>query len=207
MLGSAYIRCPMNPLLRRAFALSLLISPLAASAAGPGKAQTPPPPETPPPAPPSTVAAMLFGAGNVFDTTYDELQKFKLDNHLPITIGAHHWFHVDRNEKIYGNGYGVPTERGTYYYWLNFDPAYKFSGDGFFKEVGIHFQGRIRDDQHDRLRSWYSEQYWSYENYAYARTDWGTLKAGQVVKEFGLPWDYSWWEGTPYFDGYKFDPD
>ena len=176
---------------------------------------TPPAKPTPPPVPSQTRPAFdkaaalsdyLFGKDNAWDRTYDALQTWKKENHIPISAGAHHWFHVDRDEYVYGNGYGVPTESGTYYWYVGADPSFKL-GDGSLKELGAHVQFRFRDDRNDKLRAFYYNTYWFYEAYAYAKTNFGTFKAGQIVTQFGLPWDGSWWEGVPYFDGYKFDPD
>lgn len=150
------------------------------------------------------LAQVFFGKNNFPDSFYDSVQAWKEKNHLPISIGANHWFHLDRDDRIYGNGYGVPGENGTYYYYIGLDPSFKLEND-FFKEVGAHVQFRIRDD--DKLRPFYSDTYWFYEAYGYAKTSIGTFKAGQIVTEFGIPWDGTWWEGVPYFDGYKFDPD
>lgn len=154
------------------------------------------------------LAQFLFGKDNFPDRTYDEFQAWKEKYHLPISIGANHWFHLDRDERIYGDGYGVPGEEGTYYYYIGLDPSFKVGdplGDSFVDEVGAHVQFRIRDG--DKLRPFYSDTYWFYEAYGYAKTQIGTFKAGQIVTEFGIPWDGTWWEGVPYFDGYKFDPD
>lgn len=152
-----------------------------------------------------TFSGFLFGSNNALDAAYDRTQKWKKDNGIPITIGAHHWWHVDRDARIYGNGYGVPGSRGTYYYIVALDPSLKISGDGPINEIGFHNQTRFRDAG-DKLRSFYDETIWTYENYAYAKTDIGTFKAGQIVQQFGIPWDNSWWEGVPYFDGYRFNP-
>jgi hypothetical protein len=154
----------------------------------------------------ATIAEFLFGKDNVWDKTGDEIDQWKKEYHVPISIGANHWFHLDRDERIYGNGYGVPTESGTYYWYIAADPAVTF-GDGLVKEIGAHAQFRIRDDENDKLRAFYYDTYWFYEAYAYAKTSIGAFKAGEIVTEFGLPWDGTWWEGVPYFDGYKFDPD
>ncbi|MEP7071539.1 MAG: hypothetical protein ABI839_04075 [Verrucomicrobiota bacterium] len=155
----------------------------------------------------ATLSAYFFGKNNIWDKTYDEIEALKAKSPLVLSVGANHWFHIDRNERIYGNGYGVPTESGTYYYYLGADYAHKLVGDGFFQEIGAHVQFKFRDDQNDKLRAFYSDTYWFYENYAYAKTSVGTFKAGQFVTEFGIPWDGTWWESVPYFDGYKFDPD
>ncbi len=154
----------------------------------------------------STLAEAIFGKDNVFDKTYDDIETWKEEWHIPFSVGANHWFHLDRDERIYGNGYGVPTESGTYYYYIGADPSFKI-GDGWLKEVGGHVQFRFRDDQNDKLRAFYYDTYWFYEAYGYAKTNLGTFKAGQIVTEFGIPWDGTWWESVPYFDGYKFDPD
>jgi len=165
-----------------------------------------------PTAPPSsfegsvTISEYLYGKDNRWDKTYDEIQAFKKENHFPFSAGANHWFHLDRDERIYGNGYGVPSESGTYYWYVGVDPSLTLEG-GFLKEVGAHVQFRVRDDQNDKLRAFYRNTYWFYEAYLYAKTSVGTFKAGEIVKQFGLPWDGTWWEGVPYFDGYKFNPD
>lgn len=181
---------------------------------------TPPPTKAPagPPKPPATaappstfagsatVSEFLFGKDSAWDRTYDQIEAWKKDHGIPFSIGANNWFHIDRDEYVYGNGYGVPTESGTYYWYLQADPFFKI-GDSFLEEVGGHVQFRFRDDENDKLRAFYYDTYWFYEAYAYAKTKAGTFKAGQIVTEFGVPWDGTWWEGVPYFDGYKFDPD
>ena len=154
----------------------------------------------------ATLTEYLFGKENTWDKSYDSLQAAKKVYHVPLSAGANHWFHLDRDERIYGNGYGVPTESGTYYWYIGADPSLTL-GDGSFKEIGAHVQFRFRDDEHDKLRSFYHNTYWFYEAYAYANTSIGTFKAGEIVKQFGMPWDGTWWEGVPYFDGYKFNPD
>jgi hypothetical protein len=148
----------------------------------------------------------LFGKDNAWDKSYDEIEAWKKEHHLLFSVGANHWFHIDRDERIYGNGYGVPTESGTYYWYVGADSSFNV-GDGFLKEIGAHLQFRFRDDAHDKLRAFYRDTYWFYEAYAYAKTAIGTFKAGEIVNEFGIPWDGTWWEGVPYFDGYKFNPD
>ncbi len=151
------------------------------------------------------LAEFFYGKDNLPDRFYDDIQAWKEKYHLPISIGANHWFHLDRDDRIYGNGYGVPGESGTYYYYAALDPSFKLDGD-FFTEVGAHTQFRFRDSG-DKLRAFYSDEYWFYEAYGYIKTPIGTFKGGQLVTQFGIPWDGTWWEGVPYFDGYKFDPD
>ena len=152
-----------------------------------------------------SLSEYFLGKDNAWDTMYDSIQQWKKDNHIPIGISADHWWHVDRGAKLYGDGYGVPGERGTYRYSLTFDPALKLSGDGFVNEVGIHFLGRIRDSS-DKLRAFYKDTVWTTEAYAYAKTDLGTFKAGQILENFCIGWDNSWYEGVSYFDDYRANP-
>lgn len=150
---------------------------------------------------------LLFGDDFFFDNFYDSVQEWKKEVGLPISIGAHHWWHVDRDERIYGNGYGVPGERGTYYYWLNIDPKITYDEANFLQELGFHGQARFRDDPAGTpLRGFYDSNTWSYEAYGYGKTDWGTFKLGQIVEKFAIAWDNTWWEGVTYFDEYRFNP-
>lgn len=171
-------------------------------------AQAPPAPD-PAAATPFAASGSLtehwFGKDNPWDSAYDAWTKWKADNHIPISMGAQHWWNIDRDERVYGSGYGVPGLRGTYFYWLNVDPTVRLSDDDFVREIGIHVEGRIRDDE-TKLRSFYRRTYWTYEAYAFAKTELGTFKAGQIVEQFALPWDNSWWEGVSYFDEYRFNP-
>lgn len=207
--------------LRSSAALSVLVFAISGGANVRAQDAIQPPPVKAPAGPPrpnetsappttfegsDTLAQYLFGRSNSWDRTYDRIEEWKKENHIPISVGANHWFHLDRDERIYGNGYGVPTESGTYYWYIAADPAFTI-GDGWLKEIGGHAQFRFRDDKNDKLRAFYYDTYWFYEAYAYAKTSIGTFKAGQLVTEFGVPWDGTWWEGVPYFDGYKFDPD
>ncbi len=152
-----------------------------------------------------SLSEYFFGKDNWVDSTSDAWMEWKKRNHLPISMGAHHWWNVDRDQFVYGDGYGVPGLRGTYFYWLNVDPSLTIQGDHFINEIGLHLQGRIRDDK-DKLRSFYNDNYWTYEAYAYAKTDLGTFKVGQIVEQFAIAWDNSWWEGVSYFDEYRFNP-
>jgi hypothetical protein len=165
--------------------------------------ESPPAPESA--GPPDTLFKMIFGRNDVWDKTYDDWVQWKKDHNFPVTIGAQNWWNVDRGPHLYGNGYGVPGLRGTYYWFVNFDPSYKFKDEGFVQQIGLHLDGRIRDTD-EKFRSFFGETYWFYELYAYADTKWGTFKVGEIAMDFGIPWDYCWWEGTPYFDGFKFNP-
>ena len=152
-----------------------------------------------------TLSEYFFGKNNLWDSTYDGIEQWKKDHHLPISIGAHHWLHVDRAERLYGTGYGWPGLRGTYFYFLNFDPSLKLAGDGFASEIGIHFQGRFRDTD-DKFRAFFRDTIWTYEAYVFARTKIGTFKAGQIVQQFCIASDTSWWDGVSYYDDYRFNP-
>ncbi len=152
-----------------------------------------------------TVDGFLLGRDNAIDSTYEHFEAWKKAHNIPITIGAQNWFNLDRSEHVYGHGYGVPGERGTYYYFLDFDPSYTLPAGNFVHEVGLHFEGRIRDGG-EKLRAFYNDTLWTYETYLYAKTGLGTFKVGQIVQEFCIPWDNSWWEGVSYFDEYRFNP-
>lgn len=152
-----------------------------------------------------TLSEYFFGAGNAWDADYDRVQQWKKDNHIPISIGAHHWWHFDADEPLYGDGYGIPGLRGTYFYFVSIDPSLKMDGTGPVSEVGFHNQTRIRDSG-DKLRSYYDDTIWTYETYAYAKTSLGVFKAGQIAQQFGIAWDNSWWEAVPYFDGVRANP-
>jgi hypothetical protein len=151
-----------------------------------------------------TIAAYALGPDNSLDQAYDSVQLWKKDSHLPITIGADHWWHVDRDEHVYGDGYGVPTVNGTYHYDLSIDPSLDLSDGSLVDEIGIHDHVRFRDG--NKLRSYFPGTVWNYEGYAYAKAGNNVFKVGEIVEEFGIAWDNSWWEGVPYFDGYRFKP-
>lgn len=152
-----------------------------------------------------TLSEYFFGAGNAWDASYDRIQQWKKDNHVPISIGAHHWWHADRGAPLYGDGYGIPGVRGTYFYFVNIDPSLKTDGSGPASEIGFHNQTRIRDSG-DKLRSYYDDTIWTYETYAYAKTGAGLFKLGQIAQQFGIAWDNSWWESVPFFDGNRANP-
>lgn len=166
-------------------------------------------PASPPPpasfADTATLSEYVLGAGNAMDAAYDRAQQWKKENHVPISVGAHHWWHLDRDDHLYGNGYGIPGVRGTYFYFVAVDPSMKLDGNGLASEIGFHNQTRIRDGG-DKLRSYYRDTIWTYETYAYAKTGAGTLKAGQIAQQFGIAWDNSWWEAVPFFDGHRANP-
>lgn len=152
-----------------------------------------------------TLFEYFFGPSNAWDADYERVQQWKKDNNVPISIGAHHWWHFDRDEPLYGDGYGIPGLRGTYFYFVTLDPSLKLEGSGPVDEIGFHNQTRIRDSG-DKLRSYYDDTIWTYETYAYAKTGMGLFKAGQIAQQFGIPWDNSWWEAVPFFDGNRANP-
>jgi hypothetical protein len=152
-----------------------------------------------------SLSGYFLGRQNLLDATYDSVAQWKKEHHFPFGIGAHHWWHIDRGDQLYGNGYGWPGLRGTYFYWLDFDPSLKIEGDGFVSGIGIHAQGRFRDSN-DKFRGFYRDNMWTYEAYAYAKTKAGTFKAGQIVQQFCIASDNSWWDGVSYYDEYRYNP-
>ena len=120
---------------------------------------------------------------------------------MPVTGGAYHWFH----QSLIGNsgGYGIDGLRGTYFYYLYFDPQVELDSG---RSAGGHVELRLRDG--DTFRSFIDEKIWTWEAYAYVKDeDWGTFKAGQLYKQFGKFWDGVFFGNAPYFDGAKLDAD
>lgn len=152
-----------------------------------------------------TLSAYFFGAENAWDAAYDRAQQWKKDNRVPISLGAHQWWHLDAGDHLHGNGYGLPGLRGTYFYYATFDPSLTLDRNEFLNEIGFHSQTRFRDSS-DKLRSFYADTIWSYEAYGYAKTGLGRFKAGQIIQDFGMTWNNTWWEGVPFFDGYRANP-
>ena len=120
---------------------------------------------------------------------------------VPMGIGAWHWFHEDLSGS--NDGYGIEGLRGTYYWLVTADPQIDLGDERAF---GGHLEYRLREG--DPFRSFFPNAFWSYEAYLYYRTrEFGTLKMGQIWKRFGLDWDSVFFGNTPYFDGFKLDPD
>jgi len=135
------------------------------------------------------------------DGIFEKLLGWKDDLDLPIGAGAWHWYAEDISTS--NDGYGTRGLRGTYWWYITADPEYDL-GDG--RKVGGHLEYRLRDG--DRFRSFFDSKFWSYEAYGYFHDDeWGTLKAGQIWKRFGLDWDGVFFGNVAYFDGFKLDPD
>lgn len=120
---------------------------------------------------------------------------------MPITGGAWHWFH----QSLIGRpgGYGIPTIRDTYFWYLYADPEYTTSAGN---KIGGHMELRLRET--DTFRSFVDDQVWTWELYGYVHNDrLGTLKAGQLFNRFGIFWDGVFFGNAPYFDGLKLDAD
>jgi len=152
----------------------------------------------------STVSGALFGANNPWDTSFEGWQAWKKTHHLPISIGAHNWLHVNNGGPA-PSGYGTPGLRGTYFWYVAADPQVSLDGD-IIQSIGAHVEFRFRDTA-DKFRSFFDHTYWFYEAYGYADTQIGRIKAGRIWKRFGLDWDDTWWGDVQYFDGLKLAPD
>lgn len=146
----------------------------------------------------------LLPPNNFLDSTYRLLERWKQAHHIPITIGAHNWFHVD-NGGPYTTGYGIPGLNGTYFYYLLADPAV-WSGP-LAGKVGTHIELRFRDGNTPFRAFFPSKNVWFYEAYGWVETPIGRLKGGAIVRRFGIDWDGSWWGNVQYFDGLKLNPD
>lgn len=150
-----------------------------------------------PPAPPS-----LF-PNCCIEKFYDWLQCQKKQCCIPVTIGAWNWEHVNSggpNE----TGYGIPPNlEGTYFWYADIDPSMTVDW-GPIKKIGVHTEMRWREE--DKFRAFLAEQFWTYENYAYVETTFGTFKGGQIRKQFGFEWDGSFWGPIEYFDGFMLNP-
>jgi len=151
-----------------------------------------------------TVFGALLGPDNRWDTTFGDWQAWKKSRHLPITIGAYNWYHVNNGGPA-ASGYGIPGLRGTYFWYVTANPQLSLN-DGVIHSFGAHVDFRFRDTA-DKFRSFFNHTYWFYEAYGYADTKFGRLKAGRISKRFGLDWDGTWWGNVQYFDGFKLAPD
>ncbi len=151
-----------------------------------------------------TLSGALFEPNNRWDTGYHAWQTWKGTHHLPISIGAYNWLHVN-NDGPTPSGYGIPGLRGTYFWYVDADPHVSLDG-GVIQSVGVHAEFRFRDTA-DKFRPFFDHTYWFYEAYGYADTRIGRIKAGRIWKRFGLDWDDTWWGDVQYFDGFKLAPD
>jgi hypothetical protein len=70
--------------------------------------------------------------------------------------------------------------------------------------VGFHLEYRMRTT---KLRSFFTGTTWAQEAYLKVKAPGGTLKVGEIYKQFGIFTDYAFYGGLPYFDGLKYDPE
>ena len=140
---------------------------------------------------------------SVLGNWYDKIQAGKKNWRVPITIGAWNWEHVNTGGSL-NSGYGVQGLRGTYFWYADIDPQLEVDW-GPITKIGIHTEVRARE--YDHFRTFVRGQVWTYENYAFMETVFGTFKAGQIWKRFGLDWDNSFWGNTAFWDGFKLNAD
>ena len=139
--------------------------------------------------------------GDPVSNFYDDVQKWKKDEGIPIEVGAWHWWHMNRNEP-HDFHYGLPTLGGTYYYYVHFDPQTD-NGNGL--TIGAHIDARFRDGD-ESFRPFFESNAWLWEAYVFVQTcDDTKFKVGKIWRRFGLDWDGSWYGNVPYFDGWKLD--
>lgn len=149
----------------------------------------------------SAVQSTIF-SGDPESKLYDDVQKWKKDNHIPIEVGAWHWWHMNRLHP-HDFMYGQRGLEGTYYYYLKFDP--EMGGEGMPK-FGAHIDARARDGE-ESFRPFYESNLWLWEAYGWVDLCDSRIKAGKIWRRFGLDWDGSWYGNVAYFDGWKLDPD
>jgi hypothetical protein len=70
--------------------------------------------------------------------------------------------------------------------------------------VGFHVEYRMRTTP---LRSFFPGPTWAEEAYMKVHVPFGTVKVGEIFKQYGIFTDYSFYGGLPYFDGLKYDPE
>jgi len=149
------------------------------------------------------VGNTLF-AGDPESGIYDDVQQFKKEYDLPVTVGAWHWWHMNRNSP-HDLHYGTPSLGGTYFWYVVADPQTAATDDGV--QVGAHIDARFRDGD-ERFRTFFDSRAWLWESYLWAKfCDGTTVKGGKIWRRFGLDWDGSWYGNVAYFDGWKLDPD
>ena len=140
--------------------------------------------------------------GDAVSNLYDDVQKWKKDEGIPIEIGAWHWWHANRNVSRHLQ-YGINGLEGTYYYYMHFDPA---TDNGAGTKLGAHVDLRARDSNAS-FRPFFDSTLWLWEGYGYVQACDMTFKAGKIWRRFGMDWDDSWYGNVAYFDGWKLDPD
>jgi hypothetical protein len=70
--------------------------------------------------------------------------------------------------------------------------------------LGFHVEYRMRTTP---LRSFFPGPTWAEEAYMKVHVPFGTVKVGEIFKQYGIFTDYSFYGGLPYFDGLKYDPE
>jgi hypothetical protein len=148
----------------------------------------------------AAVQSTIF-RGDPVSNAYDDFQKWKKEEGVPVSVGAWHWWHMNRNEP-HDLHYGTPDLGGTYFWYVHFDPE---MGEGDNK-MGMHVDARFRDGD-ERFRPFFRSRAWLWEAYLWADICDARVKAGKIWRRFGLDWDGSWYGNIPYFDGWKLDPD
>jgi len=156
----------------------------------------------------NAVQSTIF-RGDPVSNAYDDVQKWKKDNGVPIEIGAWHWWHMFRNPQDDSRRlqYGKRGLEGTYYYYLKFDPSWD---NGAGTKFGLHVDARARDSFHEpdpSFRPFFKSNLWLWEAYGWVEACDTTFKAGKIWRRFGMDWDGSWYGNVAYFDGWKLDPD
>jgi hypothetical protein len=141
-------------------------------------------------------------SGDPVTKLYDDVEKWKSDNHIPIEVGAWHWWHMNRLHP-HDFMYGQRGLEGTYYYYLKFDPEMALDNGA---KVGAHIDARARDGDAS-FRPFYESNLWLWEAYGWVDVCDIKIKAGKIWRRFGLDWDGSWYGNVAYFDGWKLDPD
>ncbi len=150
----------------------------------------------------SAVQSTIFRNDPV-SNLYDDIQKWKKDNHVPIEVGASNWWHMNRLHP-HDFMYGQRGLEGTYYYYLKFDPEMEAGSGG--PKIGAHLDVRARDGDAS-FRPFYESNLWLWEAYGWIDIHDAKIKAGKIWRRFGLDWDGTWYGNVAYFDGWKLDPD
>ena len=153
-------------------------------------------------APKSDLAAAVqttIFRGDPVSNLYDDVQQWKKDEGVPINIGAWNWWHMFRNP-VGGSRrfqYGERGLEGTYLYYLLFDPVYD---NGAGTKVGAHLDVRARDAKAS-WRPYFDSNLWLWEAYGFVEACDTTVKAGKVLRNFGMDWDGSFYGNLSSFDG------
>jgi hypothetical protein len=133
---------------------------------------------------------------------YDDVQKWKKDNGVPVEIGAYHWWHSNRLSP-HDFMYGQRGLEGTYYWYAKFDPTFNIGDNA---KAGAHVDARARDGE-ESFRPFFESNAWLWEAYGWVEVCETKYKAGKIWRRFGLDWDGSFYGNVAYFDGWKLDPD